>query len=68
MNLTLPPRRAATAQPPASERDPAAYADGFQAGAAAERAKLSGAAATSWDEIAAELNAEAGVSAPTKEV
>lgn len=66
-NLTLPPKPAAAV---AAERDPEAYTAGFVAGTAAERAKMSEAAAPKgqpaaetivWDEVAAELNAQAGL-------
>ncbi|MCJ2032621.1 hypothetical protein [Methylobacterium sp. J-068] len=61
LNLTLPPKSA-------SERDPAANSEGFQAGVNAERAKwveagalkgqIPAAGAVSWDEITAEINAK----------
>lgn len=81
LNLTLPPKPATAV---ASERDPAAYTFGFEAGVNAERAKWVEAGAlkgnepataakakaepeaVSWDAIAAEMNAKAGVSVPNR--
>jgi hypothetical protein len=75
LNLSLPSKPAPAA---ASERDPAAWTEGFTAGVNAERAKwveagalkgqVPAAGAVSWDEIAAEANARAGLSAPVREI
>ncbi|CAA2145620.1 hypothetical protein [Methylobacterium bullatum] len=75
MNLALPSKPAATG----TALQGAAYAEAFAAGVAAERAKWVAAGAAlsligehtggetlSWDAIAADLNAAAGVAAKTE--
>ena len=57
LNLSLPPK-------PASERDPAAYTEGFQAGIAAERSKWVEAGALKGNEPASAARATAEVKAP----
>lgn len=52
LNLTLPPK-------PASERDPAAYTSGFEAGVAAERSKWVEAGALKGNEPATAAKAKA---------